>query len=201
MTAKELESRERLLEHLTVLRCQAGDANAFARLYRKYQGGVRAYLSRFVGPDSAEDALQEVWVTVYRRIAQLTDPGRFRVWLFRIARSRAFDALRREKRRQALRHAVAWEASEEVERPDVGTALWGASDRAVEAAMAHLSPEHREVLQLRFFEDLEYAEIAAVVGCPVGTIRSRLHHAKAVIREVLDRSELNPEGSRQGGIP
>jgi len=200
MTAKELESRERLLEHLTVLRCQAGDADAFARLYRKYRAGVRAYLSRFVGPDAAEDALQEVWVTVYRRIAQLTDPGRFRVWLFRIARSRAFDALRREERRQALWHAAAREASE-VEKPEVETALWDLPDRGVETAMAHLSPEHREVLQLRFFQDLEYAEIAAVVGCPIGTIRSRLYHAKAAVREVLTRMNPSPQGGRQGGVP
>jgi RNA polymerase sigma-70 factor (ECF subfamily) len=196
MNAKVVGSNERLLEHLTVLRCQAGDADAFARLHDGYQERVRRYLSRLVGSDAVEDVTQEVWVTVYRGIAGLTNPAAFRQWVFRIARSKAFDALRREKRRDALRFAVSREtATEEAE-----LVMTEMSDQQVEEAMRHLSHEHQEVLQLRYFEDLPYAEIASIVGCSIGTIRSRLHHAKSALRAELTRPGTDPGGPEKEEI-
>ena len=179
-----------------MLRCQAGDPDAFARLHDSYRERVRGYLSRLVGSDAVEDVLQEVWVTVYRRIAQLTNPAAFRQWVFRIARSKAFDALRRDRRRNALQLAVSHEAATE----ETQFVMPEMSDQRVERAIGRLSHEHREVLQLRYFEDLPYAEIASIVGCSIGTIRSRLHHAKSALRAVLTEPGTDPDGSEKEEI-
>jgi len=149
MNAKEVGSTESLLEHLIVLRCQAGDTDAFSRLHDKYREPLRRYVARLVSSDDVEDVVQEVWVTVYRRVAQLTNPGAFRQWVYRIARSKAFDALRRERRRSARQSAAAREASTTEE----GRTMADVAEHGVEPAMAQLSREHREVLQLRYFEE------------------------------------------------
>jgi len=193
MSAKEVGSRESLLEHLIVLRCQAGDTDAFARLHAKYRESLRGYVARLVSSDEVEDVVQEVWVTVYRRVSHLTNPGAFRQWVYRIARSKALDALRRERRRSARLSAAALEASTTEE----GRTMADGAEHGVEPAMAQLSREHREVLQLRYFEDLPYSEIAAVVGCSIGTIRSRLHHAKSALRSVLTKLGGDRPGSRK----
>ena len=181
MSAKDVGVRARLPEYLTVLRCQAGDRTAFTRLYEQYDDRLRRYVAGLGMGDAVDDVVQEVWVTVFRRIAHLSNPGAFRQWVYRIARSRVFDALRRVRRRDVLQTAVALEAA--AQEADEITS--DASAQEVESAMAELSPHHREVLQLRYFEDLPYSEIASVVGCSIGTIRSRLHHAKSAPREVL----------------
>lgn len=176
MTARDATSKRRWRDRLLVLRCQAGDDEAFAELYRRHADGLRGYVRGFLEPEAADDVLQEVWLTVLRRIRDVTNPDGFRTWLFRTARHRAIDALRTDRRREALAATVA------------GSEARGGApeDRmAFEAAIAGLSPEHREAIRLRFFEDLTYTEIASVVGCPLGTVRSRIHQARARLRDEL----------------
>jgi RNA polymerase sigma-70 factor (ECF subfamily) len=134
----------------------------------------------------AEDALQDVWLDVFRAVFRLADTGAFRAWLYRIARDRASRELR--KRRppaQPLeeggpidgRAEEAHFTAEDVER--------------IHAALDELAAEHREVLVFRYLEAMTYEEIARVVGCQVGTVRSRLHYAKRALRGVLERTNLH----------
>jgi RNA polymerase sigma-70 factor (ECF subfamily) len=133
--------------------------------------------------ESAEDVQQEVWLTVYRGIRTLSNPRAWRTWLFRTTRHRAIDHLRRQKREQELIAEAATETvaetsqgeTEDLEKSEVATALAG------------LPPPQREVLLLRYQDDLSYAEIALVIGCPIGTVRTRLHHAKRRLHELLER--------------
>ena len=167
-----------------VLRCQAGDEGAFRQLLDWFGERTLAYLEGLVGGDDAGDVHQEVWLSVFRGIRSLHNPRAFRTWLFRTTRHHAIDYLRRCKREQRLLELAAVEArvgSDANEAPGAGMN----SDVIMDALLAELSPAHREVMMLRFRDDLSYAEIAMVVGRPVGTVRTRLHHAKRKLYQLL----------------
>lgn len=172
---------ERLYEQVLVVRCQAGDEAAFAELVERYQPRLRYYLRKMlIGSPAAEDAAQDVWYDVVRAVPRLTNPGAFRAWLYRIARDRAWRVLRRRPPPHRPLDDVEVAANGVVDE-------FTAEDVArVHAALDQLAPEHREVVVLRYIEDMTYDEIASVAGCPVGTVRSRLHHAKRALRRVLE---------------
>jgi RNA polymerase sigma-70 factor (ECF subfamily) len=173
---------------LLVLRCQAGDEAAFTKLMGTFEARTLGYLRGIVG-DDAEDVQQEVWLAVYRHLGGLADPGAFRTWLFRTARHRAIDFLRQRKREHELIDDVppdatsvdAWLADDdESETVD---------DGALTAALMAMPPPQREVVLLRYRDGLSYQEIAQVVGRPIGTVRTRLHHAKKRLQESLIRRD------------
>lgn len=170
-----------------VLRCQAGDDTAFSELYREFGSGTRRYLSGLLDDESARDLNQEVWLTVFKRISSLDNLEGFRAWLFQTARYRALDYLRRTKRRSELlesRHDEIAKSTSGASATKEGPALI----EDLKSSLEKLPAIHREVVILRYWEDLTYAEIALIIGCPVGTIRSRIHHAKTKLRADL-RSE------------
>ncbi len=186
--------QSRLREALLVLRCQAGDDGAFSDLFDRFSHRSLRYLEGLLGSDAAADAQQEVWLTVYRGISRLTNPGAFRTWLYQITRHRAIDVLRKEKRESELLAAVmnedpvSWkEPANSLEEP-ANSLLESWDRRSLEAGLAQLSTPHREVLLLRFWEEMSYGDIALISGCSVGTVRSRLHHAKRRLRDALVRS-------------
>ena len=134
-----------------------------------------------LGRDDVDDVQQEVWLTVIRRIGRLRSPEAFTIWLYQIARSKALNRLADRRMARILEQAdVAEEVADEPE-PE-----FSASDAArIHDGLARLNPIHREVLVLRFMEDLSYEQIAEVVRCSVGTVRSRLHYAKRALLEQL----------------
>jgi RNA polymerase sigma-70 factor (ECF subfamily) len=173
---------ERIYRSVLVVRCQGGDRAAFEELVELYQPRLRYFLASMVGDEhAADDLLQEVWFDVFRGVARLADPGAFAAWLYRIARHRALGELR--KRRQPLSSLEGIDlAAEEPEEDD-----FSAEDaQRVHAALGQLPLEHREVLLLRFFEGMSYEDIAAVTGCQLGTVRSRIHYAKRALRRVME---------------
>jgi RNA polymerase sigma-70 factor (ECF subfamily) len=182
VTAEGAPRRSELRLHFLVLRSQAGDERAFAQLVDWFAERTLWYLKSLVGPD-AEDVQQEVWLSVYRSIRTLQDPRAFRSWLFRAARNHAVDFLRRQKRERRLLELAARETAEP-EEPEEEREL-PVSSAVLRAAMDGLPPTQREVLSLRFWENLSYAEIAMLVGCPIGTVRTRLHHAKRKLYQLL----------------
>jgi RNA polymerase sigma-70 factor (ECF subfamily) len=166
--------------HLLVLRCQAGDDSAFARLFESFADRSLRYLRGLVG-DAADDLQQEVWLSVYRNIASLANPSAFRTWLFSTTRHRASDYLRRQKRERELLEDVAGEMRESIDE----TGLDARIDAALDSALSQLSATHREVVLLRYRDDMGYGEIALVLGVPIGTVRTRLHYAKRRLQELL----------------
>lgn len=172
---------ERVYRSVLVVRCQAGDRAAFEELVELYQPRLHYFLAKMVGDhDAADDLLQECWFDVYRGLAKLADPGAFPAWLYRIARHRALRELRR--RRQPLSSLEGIDLADEEGDDD-----FSAEDaEGVHAALAHLTPAHREVLLLRFIEEMAYEDIARVTGCQLGTVRSRIHYAKGALRRVLE---------------
>ena len=168
---------ERIYERLLLLRCQAGDDDAFAELVERYGPRLSYFVRRMLADDAAiEDVLQEVWLDVFRGLGRLLDLGAFPAWVYRIARDRTARRLRRRQLPQQ-----SFQDVNEVEATDADEFL--AEDAArIHAALGELSPEQREVLVLRFLEEMSYDDIAKVVGGPVGTVRSRLHYAKRALR-------------------
>lgn len=184
-------SADQLALHLIVLRCQAGEAQAFARLMEMFQSRTFGYLRGIVGED-AEDVHQDVWLAVYRGIGGLANPRGFRTWLFQTTRHRAIDFLRRRKRERELLEDVASDLAIVGDAtPDATDDAWfgNIDDAALESALLGIPPPQREVLLLRYRDELSYAEIAVVVGCPLGTVRTRLHHGRRRLQELLTRGE------------
>jgi RNA polymerase sigma-70 factor (ECF subfamily) len=178
---------DRLYERVLVLRCQAGDESAFAELVGRYQARLGYFLRKALGDDrAAEDALQDVWLSVFRAVPRLADAGAFRAWLYRIARDRASRELRGRRPPPA--------PLDEADVPDdsaEGAAFAAEDAEQVHRALDELPAEQREALVLRYLEDMSYQEIAAVVGCSVGTVRSRLHYGRRALRGILERANVH----------
>ena len=174
---------EQLYERLLVLRFQAGDELAFGELVERYHVRLRYYVRKMLSqPAGADDVLQEVWFDVYRGLHSLREPEAFRAWLYRIARDRVFGLLRRQRPRfeRLDDHELIGPVDEEEDfSPE--------DAERVHEALAQLPPEQREVLVLRFLEEMSYEDIARVSGSPLGTVRSRLHYAKRALREILEK--------------
>jgi RNA polymerase sigma-70 factor, ECF subfamily len=174
---------DQLYERLLVLRCQTGDQAAFAALVERYSPRLLYYLRKMLGEAKAdaEDVLQEVWFDVFRAAPRLNDPAAFPAWLYRIARNRT--ARRQRNKPRLSRPLVEADLADDPDDEDYSTA----DADIVHTALNELAPEHREVLVLRFLEEMSYEDTAQVVGCPLGTIRSRIHYAKRALRSVLER--------------
>lgn len=145
-------------------------------LYREHGPALLRYLRRMTGrSDSAEDLLQETFVQALRgwdRSGELRSP---RAWLFTIARHLGLNAVHRRRRMAPIPEDVADRPAE----PDHPL-----RDR-MRAAIERLPEKQKEALKLRLQDDLSYEEVAAVLGVPVGTVRSRLHHAIRSLRASL----------------
>ena len=175
----EFENR---LEQI-VLRCQDGERTAFEELFEMYQPRLKYYVRRLdSGGISVDDTLQDIWLTVFRKIHELKDAQVFTVWLYRIARNKVYDEFRNKDRFARL--------PEEDEIPVSGSdePVFGANDaEKLHTALNELKPYHREVLTLSFIEQMSYQSIADIVGCSIGTVRSRIFYAKKSLREEMER--------------
>lgn len=173
--------QERTLFEWLALRCQAGEADAFEDLIAAMERPLLYYAASLIGSqDSGLDVLQEVWIRAFRGIGKLKDPGALRSWLYSITHGIAVDRIRRNSSRERA-ESVELESFEETEEPS-----FAAEDAAaIHQALGEIGLKHREVLVLHFLEDLSIEEIARVVGCSVGTVKSRMHHAKRAMKEIL----------------
>jgi RNA polymerase sigma-70 factor, ECF subfamily len=185
------ESDEKLM-----LRFQAGDASAFETLVRRHRTPVFSFLLRLTGDRGrAEDLCQEAFLKVVRGSKDWAPRARFQTWLYAIARNQAVD----EARRQAFRRAEPLEAL-----PGAAAASDGPSpDRGaedallrpkLEAALAALPEEQREVFLLREYAGMRFHEIASVTGVPENTVKSRMRYALEALRARLAALGVGPEG-------
>lgn len=187
-----MDRRERAEDRFLVLRCQAGDDVAYTDLYRRYYAPLLYYLRRMLAsPESSEDVLQNVWIKILRGITTLREPEAFRTWIYRIAHTEALMWLRKHGQALELERMEVATAAMEQEEEDSTVADEDINDaQSIHAAVGELSPAQREVLVLRYLEDLSYDEIASVTGIGVGTVRSRLHYAKRSLKKVMEDRQL-----------
>jgi RNA polymerase sigma-70 factor (ECF subfamily) len=165
----------------------AGDEAAFAELYDLYAPAVYNYLLRLVNESTvAEEILQEVFLAMWQSAHRFREEAKVKTWLFRIAHHQAVSWLRRTR-------AVLWpdDDLEDEEHDHIEehlTRSWQIDQ--VRAALARLSPNHRAVIELTFVQGLSYSEIAEVMSCPIGTVKSRMSYALRHLNTLLIEAEL-----------
>ncbi len=176
-----MDNENRASYEWIALRCQAGETGAFEDLIAIMERPLLYYATSLMGnQDSGLDVLQEVWIRVLRDIRKLRDPNSLRSWLYTITHGIAVDRIRRNSARERAEQ-VELEDFQEAEEP-----MFAEEDAAaVHQALSQISLRHREVLVLHFLEDLSLTEIAEIVGCSEGTVKSRMHYAKRAMKEIL----------------
>jgi RNA polymerase sigma-70 factor (ECF subfamily) len=168
-------------DHQVVKDVSAGDDQALAVLYSRYSKGIFNYALRLIrDPEAAEDVLQEVFVAVWQGADDFRQHSSVKTWIFRIAHYQAVNWLRRQKRLD-----TADDASPELpEDPEEAMVVsWRADE--VQSALDLLTSNHRATVELAFVHDLSYAEIAEVLDCPIGTVKSRMSHAIKQLGRIL----------------
>ena len=180
---------DQIRQCVLVLKCQTGDAAALEELYLRHSARLAYYLRRLLDGDESEaaDVQQDVWLTVVRKIARLKAPEAFTVWLYRVARTRAMDRLAARNAPVSLECDAEPGALENASAQSDDSEFSPDDAAAIHAALARLGHAHRDVLLLRFMEDLSYEQIADVTGCPFGTVASRIYHAKQALRRELEK--------------
>ncbi|HXU80654.1 MAG TPA: sigma-70 family RNA polymerase sigma factor [Polyangia bacterium] len=176
-------------------RAKAGDDQAFAALVSEARPRALAVALKVLrNPDDAEDAVQDAFLKVWRYLARFEGRASFSTWIHRIVMNASLDLVRR----QSCRPEAHVESEESNDRRQVEPAheetpehsLAEAQTSAiVRTALASLSPSHRQALTLREFEDRSYEEIAAASKIPIGTVMSRLHHARRRLADELREVE------------
>lgn len=172
---------QHLDDHQCVTRAQGGEAKAFSELVARYQDRIHRFLVRLTcSRDDALELTQETFLRAYQGLPRWRPDARFSTWLFQIARNQAFDLLRRNKRVEFVPLEDDHLAAAPGPGPDA--ALETAQRlRLLEASLARLPIEHREILLLREIEDMPYEDISAVLGLNMGTVKSRIARARAAL--------------------
>jgi RNA polymerase sigma-70 factor (ECF subfamily) len=169
-----------------VARFRAGDEEAFETLVRRYEASLRKLAFGYLRDRMlAEDVAQESLLVAYQRIGTLGHAEAFRSWLFRIATNRAHDFLRRVARKAEIGGEEGEERIGELEEPVDATARLVTRDlgRRLAGAVAELPEKYRRPLLLKEIEGMTYAEIAELLGWPMGTVQIRIHRARLRLRE------------------
>jgi RNA polymerase sigma-70 factor (ECF subfamily) len=181
-----------------IVRCQSGDREAFESLFHLFHEDVFRFAHLVVRDAGlAQDVVQESFLKVFRSIDKFQFRSSFKSWLYRVAVNEAISLLRRRKVKEdpnlavdphhELSKAVArdWQPEEAfLEREERSLLRW---------AIGQLAPGHRSVVVLKYFHDFSDIEIAAVVGCPPGTVKSRLHRARELLRNAMARQMGRPD--------
>ena len=176
-------------EELLILRAQLGDQKAFQRLVLQYTQQLFLYCTSFnLDAARCEDIIQEVWLAAYRSLGRLRSVAKFRSWLYDIARNKARQHLDKKVRDELLMQNAAEYSEESMQQPSFNDYL-----DALPAAFECLSIDHREILTLRFLNEMSYAEMADLIGIGVGTVKSRIHYAKTALHKILESMKNDRE--------
>ena len=175
---------------------QQGDSRAYDALVTRHRGRVYAMIRNMIHHETdAWDLSQEVFIKAWHALPRFEAKARFTTWLYRITHNVVYDFTRRRKIQADAEWDEEWFERQKID-PAAQTAPAGgeAPDTllghgelraAIEAALARLSPEHREVVLLKDAQGLAYKEIAEVMGCTLGTVMSRLFYARQKLQTLL----------------
>jgi RNA polymerase sigma-70 factor (ECF subfamily) len=191
------ERRLQQLDESDLLRAlQAGDDDAFVVIMQRLENPLRRYIRRLIGDtDTGDDIVQDVFFTLYRKCDHVDASRGLRPWLFRVARNRCYDELRRQGRFQSVSldadadaQGQTFSLAETLPDPSEPTeelAHWLFIQLVVREAMEKLPENQRQALILYAEEQMSYAEIAVATNTNPGTVRSRLSHARKTLRRLV----------------
>ncbi len=173
-------SPESISDNFLLQRTAEGDQQAFEALYLRHSQVLFRYLNSMLRRNEAvEEILQETFLVVWEQAALFEGRASVKTWLFRIAHYKAVSWLRKNQ------NALSLEESPELAGDPSGVSVDEAD--ALRQALEKLSPKHREVLELAFGQGMTYEEIALVLNCPLGTVKSRVKYALQQMAQVMRR--------------
>ncbi len=187
--AKESSDQQ---EWALIKRCQSGDSHAMEQIVRQYQNQVYNIAYGILGnPEDAQDLSQDVFLCVWEKIGQFQFKSRFSTWLYRIVTNLSINEKNRQRRRQTfpmeMDDSQAWTPIHSV-TPEKEVLL-AEKHEMLHTALAQLKPDYRKILVLREMENMAYDELAKVLGCSIGRVKSRLHEARMELRKILQQKE------------
>ena len=176
-------SQERQLDLERMAKVAAGDRLAMKSIYEEFSGPLSSFVKNWLAnPHDASDIVSEVMMEVWKNANRYGGRSALKTWVFTIARNKAVDQNRKVSKLYYTDHVP--------DTPDLAKAavdlVAAHQDAAIlKTAIETLSPQHRRAIHLAFFEDMNYSDIAVIENCPVGTIKTRVLHAKKLLmREV-----------------
>jgi RNA polymerase sigma factor (sigma-70 family) len=195
MRIKRMNRRQKMTDREIVIRLQAGDQTAFDELYERYSGSLFRSARVLLGNnEDAEDVLQETFVTCYFHIGELERPESVRYWLFRIMRRSAWRL--GKKRRAETPNEDVNRLRDTAESGETGPEENILSSARLEELLSTLSQKQREVAVLYYLEEMSVPEIAEVLDCFEGTVKSRLFAARKKLKHFLDHEDEKKKFSK-----
>ncbi|MEM9509554.1 MAG: sigma-70 family RNA polymerase sigma factor [Cyanobacteria bacterium P01_E01_bin.35] len=178
--------------------CQQGDRAGFRLLYQRYQQRVRSTLYQLCGSASLDDLVQEVFLKAWKGLPKLRTPKYFSTWLYRISWNVATDQRRKLAR---IKEKISINENSWEKEPQIPGKLIDVQDSPnlmhlhyrdiVQRGLSNLSFEHRAVLVLHDLEDLPQKQVAEILNVPVGTVKSRLFHARNSLKKFLEQQGIS----------
>jgi RNA polymerase sigma-70 factor (ECF subfamily) len=160
-----------------------GDRAAFDHLYRRYYDRLFRFVLRVTGRmNLVEDVINDTMIVIWKKAGDYRAAARPSTWIFGIAYRKGLKALSRE-----LRAPETVDELPEIEQPPADSLDREGLHAAIRQAVMQLPPEHRAVVDLTFFFNRSYDEVAQILDCPVGTVKSRMFHARAKLRPLLSQ--------------
>ncbi|MGH2561827.1 MAG: RNA polymerase sigma factor [Thermomicrobiales bacterium] len=197
----EADSLSEMTDETLVARVALGDVEAFAVLYDRYARAVYVMAAHLLGAQAGEEAVQEVFLRLWRRAGQFdASRGVFAAWFMAVARHHVRSELRRygkERQLTAIADVEAVLASTQDPSAGVEDIVWqGERAAAVRNALRSLPPEQRQALVLAYFGDLSHSAIADALGWPLGTVKKRIQLGMAKLRAALAEQEATIDDPR-----
>lgn len=177
------QTPDRILDELLVIGCQRGDLRAFEQLVARWYDRLKQHAWHLTGDaDASSEIVQDAWVEIVRTIRRLREPTSFRGWAFRIVRNKSADWMRRRSRQRTLKSDLERRHDDHVDdsEPD-------GRGNDIQSVLQELPEVSRQILSLKYLDNLSTREIAEALGIPVGTVKSRLFHARERLTQRIER--------------
>ncbi len=172
-----MDEKQQIYTEILVIRSQQGEQEAFGLLVELWQEPLLKFSLRYLEQETeALDAVQETWITVIKKLNKLQDPSLFVSWLFRVLTNKCIDKIRKKQNEEKLINNA---------NPKSETSTISNENDKLEQAIQKLSDEHKTLIVLRFGQEMQVGQIAALLNIAEGTVKSRLHRALSRLREIL----------------
>jgi RNA polymerase sigma-70 factor (ECF subfamily) len=175
---------ENLSDSYLTEQCLQGDQHSFRQLYKRYNQRVRATLYQLCGTSALDDLVQEVFLRAWKGLPQLRQTAQFSTWIYRITWNVACDQRRQFAQQRNFNTKLESQDLKQSPAPDLMQLHY---QDLVRRGLEQLSLEHRAVIVLHDLEEVPQKEVAEILGIPVGTVKSRLFHARAAMRQFLQK--------------
>jgi RNA polymerase sigma factor (sigma-70 family) len=182
------DAAESIADELLVKRCiENNDRQSFQLLYRRHQARVRQIIYQLGDPISLDDLVQEVFLRAWKGLPKFRQSAQFSTWLYRIAWNVASDRRQTLAQDRSRLQTIAQNITTQYDDPDLMQLHY---QDVVQTGLSLLSEEHRAVLVLHDLEELPQKEVAEILKIPVGTVKSRLFHARSGMRKFLETTGI-----------